>query len=196
MKTIELNRNYNIAIDNQYSVYAAKKDEHTHQTMLEDEYELNFFFGTPMSNYGITGDFMLGIEDFANIARAVCKLTDVGFPIDTAVKRKYLSGCAYDKKAKHFESDRPRHREGLYTLTVEKERNSVLSRACYANLFKLTWSYKTVFGNEDKFIIVLRETDFIELGKKACKMLAEKINETKRQEAMLDALMKMHEDND
>lgn len=171
-------RNYNTTIGTQYHIYARKADKPAYERHLDEEYSITFRPTNPTSEGGnIEADFCLGKEDLVNIARAVLICTNARYPIDKSVRKHYLAGCRYDEDLKVYRSFGAKHRESLYQLTVEKKHNHVLDRWCYDDLFKLTFTYNTVFGNEDKFVIVLREHDFINLGRLAWKMLEKDVDE-------------------
>jgi len=84
------------------------------------------------------------------------------------VKRKYLSGTTYDGASteRTFSDDK-----GRFGIKVEVKEDKIRTNVIYDKIYRVTFLYTNVFGDEDEVSYVLREKDFIALGTEACAAL-------------------------
>ena len=133
------------------------------------EYSLGLYSTFRNGKDAESGALNLTETDVANIAKAVATLNSSRICFCPAVRRKYLTGIHYDGKQTECEFYDP---DGYFRIKVEAKRDHAIYGVSFNRLYEITFSYRGAFGEDECFIFVLREQDFIALGMAACDALA------------------------
>ena len=113
-------------------------------------------------------DFLyLTEDDLVSLAKAVATMNGNRICFCQKVRRRYLTGVHYDYERKQCEFSEP---NGYYRIKVEAKPNHVVADPI-SKLYRVTFGYKNAFGENDSFVYVMREEDFVALGKTACDAL-------------------------